>query len=419
MNNYLLNLSLLRNNRDYRLLYLGQFVSLMGAMMTGVALPYQMYVLTHSTPMVGLLSFIQLLSLLITSLPGGLFADRYNRRFLLLISELLLSVCCVLLGLNAFYAHPSVSLVFVVSALMSAINGFHRPALDSISQQLVFPKDYNSLGALRSFKISICMVAGPSVAGLVIAKYGIVITYFMDFATFLISFLSLFMMHNLPKPIKEERVPILVSLKQGMRFAFRRQELMGSYWIDFIAMIFAVPNVLFPAMAQMLGGVKVLGLLYASPPLGALLMSFFSGWTTRVNRDGKAIAIAAALWGITMMGLGLSSSLWWVLFCLVLAGGFETISNIFRTILWNNTIPQVYRGRLASIEMLNHLSAPKFGDTRADFMAAGFGVRAAVVSGGLFCTLGVVLCCFCMPKFWRHRSDQQGVTACRVSNSEP
>ncbi len=184
-------------------------------------------------------------------------------------------------------------------------------------------------------------------------------------------------------------------------------------------MIFAVPNVLFPAMAQMLGGVKVLGLLYASPPLGALLMSFFSGWTTRVNRDGKAIAIAAALWGITMMGLGLSSSLWWVLFCLVLAGGFETISNIFRTILWNNTIPQAYRGRLASIEMLNHLSAPKFGDTRADFMAAGFGVRAAVVSGGLFCTLGVVLCCFFMPKFWRHRSDQLGVAACRISNSEP
>ncbi len=115
------------------------------------------------------------------------------------------------------------------------------------------------------------MVAGPSVAGLVIAKYGVVITYFMDFATFLISFLSLFMKHNLPKPVKEERIPILVSLKQGIRFAFRLQELMGSYWIDFIAMIFAVPNALFPARAQMLGGVKVLGLLYASPPLGALL----------------------------------------------------------------------------------------------------------------------------------------------------
>lgn len=401
----LLDLSLLKKNRDYRLLYFGQFISFIGTMITSVALPYQIYKLTQSTLMVGLLSLAQLLPLLITALVGGVFADRYNRRALLIISELLLAVGCCFLAFNSYYSSPSLILIFIVATLMSAITGLHRPAFESITQQIVNPRDYKNVGALASFKFSFCMIIGPALAGIIIARYGIIITYLIDLFTFLISVLNLFLMHTIPKPEIKEHPPVLVSLKQGISFAFSRQELMGSYLVDFIAMIFAMPNALLPAMAQQFGGVKTLGLLYAAPAVGILIISFFSGWTSKVTHDGKAIAISAALWGATIIGFGLSSSLWLALFFLALSGAFDGISGIFRSSLWNNTIPSELRGRLAGIEMLSYLSGPKLGDTRAGLIAASLGITTALVSGGVLCIIGVTLSCYALPKFWHYKSS--------------
>ena len=402
---HILNLSLLKRNRDYGLLYSGQFISFIGTMITGVALPYQVYQLTQSILMVGLLSLVQLIPLLITALLGGVFADRYNRRMLLIGSELLLAISCGLLVLNAHSANPSLIIIFLIGSLMSAINGLHRPAFDSITQQLVAVEDYKTVGALASFKFSFCMIAGPAIAGLVIAHYGMVVTYFIDLLTFGVSLLSLCLMHSIPKPVAHEHLSILASLKQGVQFALKRQELMGSYWVDFIAMIFGMPNALFPAMAESLGGAKALGLLYAAPAVGALFISFFSGWTARVKQYGKAIAIAAGLWGIAIIGFGLAGSLWLALIFLGLAGALDTISGIFRSTLWNEAIPHEYRGRLAGIEMVSYLSGPKLGDTEAGLVAAAFGITASVVSGGILCVLGVAICCWYMPKFWQYRSN--------------
>lgn len=402
---HFLNLSLLKRNRDYGLLYSGQFISFIGTMITGVALPYQVYQLTRSTLMVGLLSLVQLIPLLITALLGGVFADRYNRRMLLIGSELLLAISCGLLVLNAYSATPSLVAIFLIGSFMSAINGLHRPAFDSITQQLVAVEDYKTVGALASFKFSFCMIVGPAIAGLVIAHYGMCVTYFIDLLTFGVSLLNLCLMHKIPPPVPHQHLSILASLKQGVQFALKRQELMGSYWVDFIAMIFGMPNALFPAMAESLGGAKALGLLYAAPAIGALFISFFSGWTAKVKQYGKAIAIAAALWGLAIIGFGLAGSLWVALIFLGLAGALDTISGIFRSTLWNETIPHEYRGRLAGIEMVSYLSGPKLGDTEAGLVAAAFGITASVVSGGILCVFGVAICCWCMPKFWHYRSN--------------
>ncbi|WP_392537318.1 MFS transporter [Legionella sp. 227] len=403
----LLDLSLLKKNRDFRLLYFGQFISFTGTMISSVALPYQIYQMTQSTLMVGLLSLVQLLPLLVTALIGGVFADRYNRRGLLIISELLLAVGCCMLVLNSYQAAPSLILIFIVSASMSAINGLHRPAFDSIAQQIVEPKDYKNMGVLATFKFSFCMIIAPAISGLIIAKYGIVITYLIDLITFFMSLVTLIRLHNIPKPVQHEHPSIVSSLKQGVSFAFNRQELMGSYLVDFIAMVFAWPNSLLPAIAQSFGGAKTLGLLYSAPAVGALIISFFSGWTAKIDRDGKAIAIAAALWGAAIIGFGLSSSLWLVLFFLALAGAFDAISGIFRGTLWNNTIPTEYRGRLAGIEMISYLSGPKLGDTRAGFIASSFSITTALISGGVLCIIGVTVCCLAFPKFWSYRSHQR------------
>nr|WP_232220446.1 MFS transporter [Legionella tunisiensis] len=400
-----MDISPLKNNPNYALLFTGQFVSFIGTMITSVALPYQVYQLTHSSLMVGLLSLLQLIPLLITALLGGVFADKYNRRGLIIISEICLILGCALLTINANSSQPTLIGIFVIASLMSAITGLHRPALDSMTQQLVEPRDYKALGVLTSFKYSFCMIVGPAIAGLIIAHLGMVLTYFIDLLTFVVSLITLSLMKNLPKPIVAKSSSAFSALKEGIQFAFKRQELLGSYCVDFIAMIFAMPNALFPAIAQSLGGAQTLGLLYAAPAVGALFISFFSGWTAAIKHDGKAIAIAAAFWGIAMVGFGLSVSLAWALFFLALSGAFDAISGIFRSTLWNHTIPHDYRGRLAGIEMISYLSGPRLGDTRAGIVASAAGITTAIVSGGIFCVFGVAVCCFFMPKFWKYASD--------------
>ena len=402
---HLIDISLLKNNRDYAFLYGGQFISFIGTMITSVALPYQIYRLTESTLMVGLLSLAQLLPLLITALLGGVFADRYNRRVLVIISECLMLMGCAVLVFNAHISHPSVLVIFIAASILSALTGLHRPAFDSLSQQLVKSEDYKSMGALNSFKFSFCLIVAPAVAGLLIAHYGIVITYVIDLFTFLMSLISLSLMRRLENPHVLSHPSVISSLKQGLHFAFSRQELMGSYAVDFIAMVFAIPTALFPAMAESFGGVKTLGFLYAAPAVGSLLISFFSGWTANVKQDGKAIAIAAGFWGLSMIGFGLSSILWLALIFLALSGALDAVSGIFRSTLWNNTIPHDFRGRLAGIEMLSYLGGPRLGDARAGVMASCFGITTAIVSGGLLCMVGVTLCCIYMPKFWKYHAS--------------
>lgn len=402
---HLLNLSILFRNRNFGLLSLGQFVSFMGTMITSVALPYQIYHLTQSTLMVGLLSLFQLLPLLITALLGGVLADRHHRRTMLLLAESLLSVGCLLLALNATLATPHIWIIFIVASVMSAINGLHRPALDSITQQLVTKKDLPAVGAIATFKFSICMITGPAIGGLIISHYGIVITFFVDFATFIVSLAALLSMSHIPKPALTKDESTWSALLSGFKYAASRQELIGTYVIDFVAMIFGMPNALFPAIAQSYGGVKTLGMLYSAPAVGAIFISFLAGSASRIKRHGAAIAIAAVLWGVAIIGFGIANNLWLALFFLALAGAFDGISGIFRSMMWNETIPNEYRGRLAGIEMISYLSGPRLGDTEAGLVAAAFGITTSIVSGGVLCVVGVGVACYFLPKFWHYQSS--------------
>lgn len=402
---HLTNFSLLFRNRNFGLLYLGQSVSFAGTMITGVALPYQIYHLTQSTLMVGLLSLFQLGPLLFTALIGGVFADRYHRQRLLLISEALLALGCILLALNAAAAAPKIWAIFLIAGAMSAMTGLHRPALDSITQQLVKKSDYAAVGALKTLRISLCMIAGPAIGGLMIAHFGLIITFIADLLTFVISLVTLLLMRHLPPPpAAEEDASTWNSLKSGVRYAGSRQELLGTYFVDFTAMIFGMPNALFPAMAQSLGGVKTLGLLYSAPAVGALVVSLVSGYANKITRHGAAVAIAAILWGIAIIGFGLAGNPYVALFFLALAGGFDAISGIFRSVMWNQTIPYEYRGRLSGIEMISYLSGPKLGDVEAGLIAAAFGVTTSIVSGGIMCVAGVAICCYYLPKFWHYQA---------------
>ena len=399
----LLRKTLLYRNRDYRFLFLGQFISFIGTMMTGVVLPYQIYEVTHSTLMVGLLGLAQLIPLIFTALLGGVFADRHHRRLLLLVTESLLALGCLLLALNATLKVPHIGVVFVLATFMSAINGFHRPALDSIVQQVLNKEDFSTASVLSSFKYSFAMIVGPAIGGLLIAYYGVALTLLADFVSFLLSLFFLLQIAHLPKPQGNRDLSTWASLKEGFYYAISRQELVGSYLIDFVAMIFGMPSALFPAIAQAYGGAKMLGLLYSAPAVGALAISFWGGWAEKFTRHGAAIALSATGWGVAIILFGLSQNYLIALFFLAVAGGFDALSGIFRSTMWNQIVLNDYRGRLAGIEMISYLSGPKLGDTEAGLVAAAFGVTASVVSGGVLCVLSVAVCTYFLPRFWRYR----------------
>jgi MFS family permease len=402
----LMDFSVLKRNRNYRLLYIGQFVSLWGTMLTSVALPYQLYHLTQSTLMVGLLSLAQLLPLVFTALLGGTLADRYPRRQLLIYSELGLIVSCCILALNTImWQH--VWILFLVSPFMSAITGLHRPSLSGMTQQIVEPKDFIAANSLYMMVYIIGAIAGPALGGLIIAGFGLFSLYLCDAASYIISLIALLLMTHIPHPVIDHLESTWTSLKKGLKFAGSRQELLGTYLVDFVAMIFGMPNALFPAIAQSLGGVKVLGLLYAAPAVGTLVISLFNGWCQRVKRHGVAIAVAASMWGLAIIAFGLAKNLWLALFFLAIAGALDTVSGIFRMTLWNNSIPNEYRGRLAGIEMIGYLSGPRLGDAEAGLVASVFGLTACIVSGGVLCIIGVAVCCYFMPKFWQYQSKDQ------------
>src|SRR3990167_2006349 len=294
---YFISVALLKKNRNYRFLYAGQFISFLGTMITSVALPYQVYHQTQSTLMVGLISLFQLLPLIFTALIGGVLADRSHRKKLLIITESSLALGCLLLTFNASLLSPSLVAIFIIAVFMSAINGLHRPALDSIVQQIVAKKDFPMVSSLSSLKFSVAMVAGPAIGGLMIAHFGLGVTFFVDFLSFLFSLITLFFVTNISKPEASGEASAFSSLVQGVRYAFSRQELIGSYFVDFIAMIFGMPMALFPAIAEGHGGANVLGMLYSAPAVGGLALSFLSGWTKQIKRYGIAISVSAILWG--------------------------------------------------------------------------------------------------------------------------
>jgi len=167
----------------------------------------------------------------------------------------------------------------------------------------------------------------------------------------------------------------------------------------------------FPALANSWGGPAEVGYLYAAMSVGALAVTLVSGWTTRVQRQGAAIVLAAAAWGVAIIALGRVTSLGGALVCLALAGAADMISALFRMTIWNETIPPQIRGRLAGIEQLSYMTGPLLGNARAGFAAERFGLARSILWGGILCVAGVAACVPLLPPFWRHRRTVRPIGA--------
>ncbi len=401
-----IDLSPLIKNRDFRYLYFGQFISLMGTMLSLVALPFQIYEMTQSTFMVGILGVVELVPLLLTAFIGGALADVMDRRKLLLWSEFGMALGCAVLLFNSLAAQPNIWLIYIVSGLLSGLSGLHRPSLDAMFPRLVAQHEIQAASVLASLRGTVGMIGGPAIAGLCISYLGLPWTFAIDLATFVVSIFAIAMIKSMAPSEKQDR-PSFKSIGEAIRYALSRHELLGTYVVDFSAMVFAMPNALFPAIAQALGGTKYLGWLYSAPAIGALVITVLSGWTKKVKRHGAAVIIAAICWGISIIAFGFAPDIYTMLIFLMLAGAADGVSGIFRVTIWNETIPDRIRGRMASLEMLSYMSGPLLGNTYAGFIASVSTTQIAITSGGSLCLLGVCLSALLLPGFWKYHATQR------------
>ena len=393
----LLDLSPLRTSRDYRLLFTGQLVSFFGSMMTFIVVPWQMYQLTQSSAMVGYLELAEFVPMFCLAFLGGALADYVDKRRLLRLTEVGQTSLTAVLVANSLLPHPLVSVLFVVVGLHAGLAALQRPAFESFIQKVIPAEMMSAVMALNSIRFQVGMIVGPAVAGVIATQWSPTVAYSIDLVTFAASLIAVFMIRFVPPPENAER-PSLAGVKRGIQYAFSRQELLGTYFIDIAAMFFAFPFALYPAMAAIYGD-QYVGFFPAAIAVGALVASVTSGWTRNVHRHGLMVIISAILWGVGIVLFGLANSIWPALIFLASAGFFDMISGIFRGSIWNQTIPNYLRGRLASIEMMSYLTGPMLGSAKMGLVAEYTSVKFALVSGGGLCIVAVLGTAMFLPKF--------------------
>ncbi len=421
-----LDLSPLRVSRDYRLLFFGQLVSFFGSMMTFIVVPWQMYRLTESSAMVGYIYLAEFVPMVCLAFVGGALADYLDKRRMLRLTEIGQTSVTAILLINSLLAAPHVWVLFLCVALHAGFAALQRPAFESFIQKVIPNHLMSAVMALNSIRYSVGAIVSPAVAGIIATQLSAAVAYTIDLVTFAASLLAVFLLRTVPSPENAEK-PSWQGIKRAWKYAFSRQELLGTYFIDIAAMFFAMPQALYPALAVIYGE-KYVGFFPAAIAAGALAASVTSGWTKNIHRHGVMVTAAAVMWGVAIIFFGLVESIVPALFFLAVAGFFDMISGIFRGSIWNQTIPNYLRGRLASIEMMSYLTGPMLGSAKMGIVAEKFGVRTALVSGGVLCVVSVAGASLFLPKFasydgregvkQKEREEAERAEMARVSESE-
>ena len=456
-----MDLSPLRGTADFRWLLCSRTVTLLGTEASEVALLVQAKQLTGSALAVGLLGVAELVPLVVFGLYGGVLADRLDRSRMLRWGEAGLGALAALLLVNALLTHPAVWPLYVLAAAMTTLTALQRPSFDAAVPRTVSRDQLSAAAALLGVSGNASLLIGTAVGGALAAGPGPQLVYAIDVLSFGVSFIVLRRLGPLlpatrgetgppvpvaggqldpllpatarkpgpeplaaagepdPEPLatagKADPLPPaapgepepargLRGVAAGLNYARQRPELLGSYLVDLAAMTLAYPTALFPFLAAQLHAPWAVGLMFAAPSAGALAASALSGWTGRVHRHGLAIALSAAGWGLAITAFGFAPDLAAALACLLAAGAADMISGIFRGTLWNQTIPDGLRGRLAGVEMLSYSIGPSAGQLRAGGVASLTSPRVAAWSGGLLCAGAVGVVCLALPGFTRYSS---------------
>ena len=384
---------------DIRRLWLGLFISRIGSAATFIAVPFHVYERTGSSLIVGLLGLAEAVPLVFSALLGGALADALDRRRLIIGGELSLMFGALALAAIGASDRVPVPAIFAVVVLLSIIDGIQRPALEASFARIVAHDEVGALARLNQLRWSMAFLVGMLIGGVLIDVFGVTAVYLVDAATVLPA-LALFL-GVVSTPRRENIEPIgLGSIRTGLRYARSRQELLGTYVVDVVATFFGMPLALLPAFSKQFGDARAYGLLSAAPVIGAGLASLTTGWVARVHRHGRAISLAAVAWGAGVVGMGLSPTLLTAFGCFVFAGAADAVSGVFRQTIWNQTIPDDVRGRMAGIEMVSYSIGPTLGGVESGVAARLFGVAGGIVSGGVACSVGSLAVGRGLRDFW-------------------
>lgn len=404
MSKFAIDISPLKKYPDFRNLWASGLISYLGSMVTYVAIPFQIKEITNSYIAVGIVGAIEIIPLILFGLYGGVLADYVDRKKMVWATEAAALVLSGTLLLNSLSSEPKVWIIYVVAGLFASVDGLQRPSADAILPRIVGHKDLPAASALMSLRWQLGVIIGPTIGGIVISTISISAGYGFDVFTFFISLLFLARVRSVPANPEAEK-PSLRGLLDGIKYAFSRQDLTGTYLIDLAAMFFAMPTALYPFWADQLGAPWALGFLYAAVTVGSVVVTLTSGWIKTYRFHGRAIMWAAIGWGAAIALAGISNSLILVLFFLAVAGGADMISALFRGTIWNQTIPDNLRGRLAGIELLSYSIGPLAGQLRAASMAAATSLTFSVTAGGLICVFMVALLASFLPKFRKYDAE--------------
>jgi MFS family permease len=417
---FAIDISPLRKYPDFRRLWTSGLISYFGSMITYVALPFQIKELTNSYIAVGLMGAVELIPLIVFGLYGGVLADKVDRRKMILYTEIALALMTFSLFINSQMANPSLIWIYLVAGTFAALDGLQRPSADAILPRLVGHEDLPAASALMSLRWQTGVITGPALAGILLATSGTGTAYLVDVATFLISILFILRVKSV-KPIEKNLAPTISAMREGIKYATSRKDLLGTYLVDIAAMFFAMPNALFPFWADQLNATWALGLFYAAGTVGSLIVTLTSGWVKNYHFHGRAVFLAALGWGAAITLAGISNSLILILFFLALAGAADMASGIFRSAIWNQSIPDELRGRLAGIELLSYSVGPLGGQMRAGTFAAVTNLKTSVISGGLLCIGFVSIATAALPKFRKYdvRTNEFAVEQRKIRSENP
>jgi hypothetical protein len=410
-----LDLTPLRVSRDFRLLQIGSILTGIGTQAALVALPYQIFVITGSPFLTGLIGAVELVPLIGFSLYGGAIADRMDRRRLLLMSQIALAGASGLLALLAFGDVSTVWPLYVLAGVLAGFGGFEGVARASIVPNVVAPELLRSGLAFSFGMATLTMVIGPAVGGILIATAGLGTTYLVDAVSCAAMAVAAAMMSaQLPPPV-EVHARVWASIKEGLRFVRGEQALMGSFAIDLLAMTFGMPRALFAALSISVyhAGAAGTGALYASVAVGATIAALTAGWLNHARWLGRIVIGAVVVWGLAIAAAGLMTSIVPACIFLAVAGAADSVSAVSRSTINQTVTPDAMRGRMSSVFQMVVRSGPRLGDIEAGVVAGAAETRLALapsvqlstVSGGLACVVGVVAIMVAFPALARYGAD--------------
>lgn len=398
-----------RRYPPYRRLLIGQLVSGLGSQLTIVGVAFQAYELTHSSLVVGLVSVAQLAPNLIGSLGGGSLADAMDRRTVLVLAQIMLALGSGALAANAFLPHPTVWALFVATCASAAFQGLDWPTRTAIMPMILPKEDLPSAFALQSLIGNGAMVAGPALAGLCIARFGLGATYSVDVASFAFTLVAAAMLPALA-PVGGGTPVGVRAVRDGLRYLRSERLLSAALGLDFVAMSFGMPKAVFPALGVTFfhGGATTVGLLFAAPGAGALVGSVFSGWVRRIRHQPRALVVCMLGWGGAITCFGVFRILVLGLFLLGVAGATDAMGTVFRVAILQAHTPAEMMGRLSGSFYAAAVAGNRVGDGESGAVAALAGAQVAVWTGGVACLVGTVLYAWRVPELWRRSAAVPG-----------